>query len=343
MNKKLIYFVVLAVGGVAASLEPYTRSHAMGEMQEELNGVITAIEKQHKRAKDDLAYSLTHSAVKNYFALEETQKGNEYRDGVLQFSRDQRFYKNHIDTWIMAVMKPFNVGEACLIDGSGQEHARITDGEIAPDSDLSATESSADFFERSAALGPGEIHVNYPYMSADINQWVFSYTSPVQLDDGSTPAFLHFELPISYFQELTTRSSGSRVLVIDPQGFLIADSNQPIDINRREFPEGHAHGGSEDLRAYMPELDTVSSDPSFIEMVAEMHQNDSGSGSYQTDGKDFHVVYQKLPTFDWVIAEIKDDAQILKGGVIDYWMNSDASASWDLNKIQTSAAPSASY
>ena len=319
MSKTIIAVVLVVVGGAAVALGPFTRSHAVQKMQQELDHVVDAIEEQHTRASEDLKYALTHSAVQGYFELAETRKGNVYKDGVLQFTNAQRFYKNHVDSWINAVMKPFKVGEACLIDASGQEHARITHGQVAPDRELSAAESSASFFNESVALQPGEVHVNYPYMSADLHQWVFSYTSPVQLQDGSKPAFLHFELPISYFQELTTRSVDRRVVVIDPKGFLIADSDQPIAIDRRAT--AHTHADDETgLASYMPAVSTVSASPSFTSLVNEMYLHESGTGVYQDGDHTYHLVYRRLPTFDWVIAEIQDEDQLLEGGVISYWL-----------------------
>ena len=74
-----------------------------------------------------------------------------------------------------------------------------------------------------------EVHVQYPYVSPDTNRWVFAYTSPVELGSGQKPAIYHFEMPITAFSDLLdVHVDDGRIYVLDPQGFVVADSANSV-------------------------------------------------------------------------------------------------------------------
>ena len=74
---------------------------------------------------------------------------------------------------------PGRISEACLIDGTGTEIARVVDGTVAPASDLSTEEASAPFFAPTMALPEGRVHQSAPYRSPDTDKWVISNSTPL--------------------------------------------------------------------------------------------------------------------------------------------------------------------
>ncbi|MDP2690546.1 MAG: methyl-accepting chemotaxis protein [Deltaproteobacteria bacterium] len=322
-QKFLLIFMVLIFAALAANsyinfktTEKAVVQNAIKSMENELNQVSTQIEAFHEKASSELIFALNYPVFKEYFSLKDTKAGNRYdKDGVIQFTPAQRNLKGKIDEWTLFVQSKFPVAETCVIDKTGQEHSRITFGEIAPDEDFSNEENSAAFFDPTMRLGKDGVHIEYPYMSADAHQWVFSYTSPIVIDDGSIPAFYHFEIPISYFQEVVAKAASGQVFVLDPKGILVADSKQKIDINlKKETGGAHNHGGNEhSLKDYLPPVDSVSDDSAFMEITKSMTSGASGSGTFLKDGEVHYIVYRKLPAFGWSIAQVKSYSELLAG------------------------------
>ncbi len=323
-KKFLLIFVVLILAALAANsyinfktTEKAVIQNALKSMENELGQVSKQIESFHEKASSELLFALNYPVFKEYFSLKETQAGNRYdADGVVQFTPAQRSLKAKIDDWTLFVQSKFPVAETCLIDMTGQEHSRITFGKIAPDDDFSSEENTAPFFAPTAKLKKDGVHIEYPYMSADAHQWVFSYTSPVVLDNGSIPGFYHFEIPISYFQEtVAAAATGGRIFVLDPGGILVADSRQKIDINLKKESSGvHGHGGDgHSLADYLPPAGSITTDASFNETVKAMNSGASGNASFVQDGELHYIVYQKLPTFGWSIAQVKSYSELLSG------------------------------
>src|ERR1700712_135802 len=65
----------------------------------------------------------------------------------------------------LEVLYPDTIGEACLIDESGLELARVVDRVAAPADDLSADEASNPFFAPTLALPLGGVYQAAPYRS----------------------------------------------------------------------------------------------------------------------------------------------------------------------------------
>src|SRR3954447_24536340 len=87
---------------------------------------------------------------------------------------------------------PTLIDEACIIDASGVEQARMAQGETAPVADLSPDESGSTFFRPALAEPPGGVFQGTPYLSGDSNRWVVANATPIVVG-GKTVAFLHFE------------------------------------------------------------------------------------------------------------------------------------------------------
>jgi hypothetical protein len=69
---------------------------------------------------------------------------------------------------------PDSIGEACFIDRSGPEIARVVRGERATPADLSPDESANPFFKPTFALRHGQVYQAKPYVSPDTKEWVIS-------------------------------------------------------------------------------------------------------------------------------------------------------------------------
>lgn len=275
--------------------------------------------KFHEKSKNDLLLAMEHSVFNEYFSLEEAKRDNIYdANKVIQFTAKQRGVKDKIDQWTLSIQKRFPIVETCLIDKSGQEHSRITFGEIAPDDDFSSEEDGAAFFAPTFQLNEGEAHVQYPYMSPDANQWVFSYTSPITMPDGSKPAFYHFEIPVALFQDTVLANtdqklnSVSRFFILDPIDHLVADSKQTINF---ALKEGANAEEEQQLSDYLPSVRSISSNQDFLNTIDQMKNGESGVAQFSLDGEAHYLTYQPLPFFGWSIGHIKPASAQLEGKV----------------------------
>jgi signal transduction histidine kinase len=298
--------VILSVGLTSYFTFQYTEEaithSAMQKMTATLQEKKNQVETLHARATEDLVYTLKNPLFEEYFDLPETKSGDVYKDGVLQHTQKQRDLKEKLEHAIYNFQEKFQVDETCLIDTSGQEHARLVLTKTAPDGDLSSEESGASFFTPSFQMEKYQVHVQYPYVSPDTNRWVFAYASPVVLGDGQKPAIFHFEMPMSIFQDLIKVSDG-RMYVIDPKEFLVADSDYQFKTDDVSMvPEN-----------YFPPVLAISDSDEFNNLVDEIKIKENGAGSYYKNGELYHVVYEKLPTFDWILVYEIPHSLILSG------------------------------
>jgi len=286
--------IVFSVGLSAYFAISYTESSIIdaeiAKMESHNAEIMHDIETLHQTASNDLVFALKNPKFVEYFELPETQNGNVYdENGVLQFTDTQRALKQDLEQWTYHFQNKFDVDETCIIDVTGQEHARLVLSKIEIDENLSPDEDLAPFFIPSFTKQKDEVHVQYPYVSPDTNRWVFAYTSPVELGTGHKPAIYHFEMPLSVFSNLLTNEHG-RVYVVDPDGFIVADTET-----------GYSDSViSIDPRQNFPAFQTVFADSS-SEILDEMKSNEMGSGMYTVDGNDVYFVYERLSTFDWIL------------------------------------------
>src|SRR4051794_12734185 len=132
---------------------------------------------------------------------------------------------------------PTLIDEACIIDASGVEQARMAKGETAPVADLSPDESGSSFFQPALAEPPGGVYQGTPYLSADSNRWVVANATPISVA-GQTVAFLHFEANLDAVEARVAASlePGMSARIVDTDtGALIADTR------------GHSAGSAENL------------------------------------------------------------------------------------------------
>ena len=275
----------------------------VAEMRSKVNEIDRGLEFLHEKASQDIVFALKNPLFVEYFQLPETRAGNKYVHRIVQFSDRQQQIRSQLEQWLFHFQARFNVDEACLIDRTGQEHARIFNGAIEPIDRLSSAEAHEPFFFASFEMNHGQVHIEYPYLSSDTHRWVFAYTSPIVLDNGDKPAFFHFEMPISLFQDRVATDTG-RISVIDPDGYLVADTK--LKFGMKDV--------SADLRSYFPPTTSISSAASFTKLLKNMKAASEGYGTFVENGETYHVVFKRLMTFDWILAYVMSESAMMAAG-----------------------------
>ncbi len=294
-----LVFEVITASSIDAELE---------EMSYKLNVRDAQLQTLHSRANEDVVFALKNPKFVEYFELSETREGNIFENDVLQFTDNQREIKKDLEQWVYHFQNKFQVDETCLIDSTGQEHLRLVFQNIEVDEFLSPEEMSAPFFTPSFAQEQDEVYVQYPYFSPDSFRWVFAYTSPIVLNDGEKPAFYHFEMPVNVFQDIISIDHG-RMYVIDPQGYLIADSAY-------SYPTTNI---SEEFEQYFPQSNTILQSINFEKIQSQIELNGSGNLQFVDEsGESQYIVFKKLSTFDWILVYQESEALMLSEVQTEY-------------------------
>ncbi len=279
-------------------------------MKHEVEIRAALVESLHSRATEDLLFAVQNPIFAEYYALSETRVGDTYdENGVLRFTERQKAVKAEVEEWIYNFQSRFHVDETCLINHLGQEHARLVLNEIAPDEDLSPSESASPFFTASLQTPQGQAYIQSPYVSPDTERWVFAYTTPIVLSDNTRPAFYHFEMPLQLFQDLVLTDVG-RMYVVDQNGILFADSEIEYDNS-----VGSSSFGTLPTD-FFEKIDSASGSPelsNIVQSASALSAGEKGTGSYVVDGDDRYVAYQKLPTFGWILVYEKPYSLMLAG------------------------------
>jgi len=105
---------------------------------------------------------------------------------------------------------PGRISEACLIDSTGTEIARVVRGEVAPATELSTEEAESTFFAPTMRLPQGRVYQAAPYLSPDTDEWVVSNSTPLVSASGQPWAMVHFEVALASFQPAQARSQDRR-------------------------------------------------------------------------------------------------------------------------------------
>lgn len=303
--------LVLSIGSISYVLFEFAEksivSNAIGEMKYLTTLKTNGLDTLHKRASEDILFAVKNPAFENYFGLPESRNLTYNSEGVLQFTERQRVLKNELEQWIYNFQSKFPVDETCLIHSTGQEHARLVLGGVAPDDTLSSEEARTPFFTPTFELEKDQVHIEKPYVSPDTHRWVFAYATPIVLPDGSKPAIFHFEMPMKVYQDVVNVEKG-RMYVLDPEGYLVADSETDFQskIVLSENPE-----------EYFPSVTAISTSNSFTSMLDKMStapEGEPSSSSYiDEQGETRYVVYEQLPSFGWRLVYEVPYSQLLAG------------------------------
>jgi diguanylate cyclase (GGDEF)-like protein len=123
---------------------------------------------------------------------------------------------------------PDSIGEACFIDRSGPEVARVVRGKRATPTDLSPDESANPFFKPTFALRHGQVYQARPYVSPDTKEWVISNSTLLPTPDGRKQAIVHFEITVESFRQKAALDRQFDVAVVDAAtGAEVIDSRLP--------------------------------------------------------------------------------------------------------------------
>jgi signal transduction histidine kinase len=309
----VIIVVVLSTSYISfKSLESAVIDSQLLQMGHEVEVKANFIDNLNARASGDLLFAVKNPVFVKYFELPDTKAGNIYKNDVLQFTPQQRTIKNELDQWIYNFQDKFSIDETCLIDRTGQEHTRLVMKKIAPDSDLSHEESSTPFFKPSFQKNIDEVYLQYPYVSPDTERWVFAYTTPIVLNDGSKPAFYHFEIPLKSFQDIAKVDQG-RAYVVDSAGYLVADSGHVYNQSLNSAPFGQSP------KDFFPSINTISASSEFNEdirniLASDNNSTNTGHVTYSgEDGELHYIVFKRLPMFGWILAYEKPYSLMMSG------------------------------
>ena len=263
----------------------------------------------HDRASEDIVFAVKNPSFADYFELEDTRHGNVYNDdNVLQYTSSQKEIKDKLESWIYDFQNKFTVDETCVIDRSGQQQTALVQKNILLTENLSSKKAGAAFFDPSFEKNDGESYVQYPYVSPATKRWVFAYTTPI-LTYNDKPAFYHFEMPMYVFQNLISTDVG-RMYVVDSGDYLVADNYSTFN------SEVGAGKKVQEPSEYFPSVTTISDSAKFSKILDEMNGLDIGEISYSTyieNGEKHFVVFEKLPTFYWILAYDVPYSQLLYG------------------------------
>ncbi len=289
MNKViLLLFLALFIFSTAPSSTANISAADLPKMHKELNEKASVFRTLNMKASRNLLNAARVTAFKEYFSTKDPAERARLKKKIQKIS--------------LSAQKRFKVDEMCLISTDGREITRIVFDKIAPDNELSRDESDAPFFKASVKKGTKGVHVQDPYLSSDSKRWVIAYTSPIMTDDGKKPAFLHYEIPLSFFaREMAKGLSGpdEYLLIVGDDGLLWTDS-------RRAHQLGGDPSGDKNASSFFLPFDDESS-PGIKKILGAMKKGDAGSGGFRSKNVKYSIVYKPLGYFDWSIAVVSRD------------------------------------
>jgi hypothetical protein len=247
----------------------------LGAMHKHLQKKAAIFRSINMRASRNLINGAQVKVFDKYFRADDPIEKARLKKKILKISR--------------SIQKGFEVDEICLIRMNGREVMRIVLNEAVLDSKLSSDESKSPFFKASLMKGFKEIHIQRPYISPGSKRWVIAYTTPIVTQDGSKPAFLHYEIPISFFAKKMakgTKKGAEYVLIVDKEGRLWTDSRSERDLGKN-----------------LPRFGNGSS-PGIKKVLKAIQNGQLGSESFTEDGVKYTIVYKPLGYFGWSVAVV---------------------------------------
>lgn len=207
------------------------------------------------------------------------------------------------------IRRLYETDEICYIRKDGRELSRMTYDDFAGAEDLSVDESEAPFFSPTLSLGQDEVFQSRPYVSGDTDRWVIGNATPIIYSTtGEKIALLHFEIPVSWFQEMiklaefgqttgkeNTKGTVSDIFIINDRKEFVAHTSLEIS-ESKPFP-GALSGNKEDA-----EYDAI---------IEKMAEGGTGGGKFFQNGKELRILFAplKLPENninDWSIGVVLD-------------------------------------
>ncbi len=220
----LLLSVVLLALAAATIAGDRTRADAAlaQRLQSRAQAEAAAISAAFSRARDVALLTAWNPAFKAFYA-DPRPRQERIRSGVplAEATAAMRYLEQ---------LYPDAIGEACFIDASGAENARVVRGRSATVAELSASEAHNIFFAPTMALAPGQVYLAQPYVSPDTAEWVISISTPIVAGNGDKVGMVHYELTIESFRRHVEQVVGKGIhidLVEVTSGKVILDAQTP--------------------------------------------------------------------------------------------------------------------
>jgi signal transduction histidine kinase len=88
--------------------------------------------------------------------------------------------------------------------------------------------------------------------------------------------------------------------VVDPRGYLVADSGHVYNQSLNSAPFGQSP------KDFFPSISTISTSSEFNKdirnILASDNSTNTGHGTYSANGELHYIVYKRLPMFGWILA-----------------------------------------
>jgi signal transduction histidine kinase len=199
---------------------------------------------------------------------------------VMRDPAHRQEWKRQIDLSLLNLTKNFPgmIDETCRIAPWGAELARVVQGSVSPDADLSPDESRNPFFGPTMAKAPGEVYFQAPYLSPDTNRWVMSVSTPLSVDSQNY-GILHFEVPLAYYyRALRSILPAEGFLgLVGPQGQIYLSSNAP-----------------EPTAAPFSDLRTLTGDAPTALGLREMMSEQIGFANWTVENRSYRMRYKSI-------------------------------------------------
>ncbi|MEO5334461.1 MAG: cache domain-containing protein [Magnetococcus sp. YQC-5] len=333
MNK-IKFFIIMAVAGLGGVAWPgvglaapqMTLDAAREQADSQMDIMLFRIKMFHHEVKNSMLSTMELPVFKEYFSLPESRHNTLDSNGVLQLSKNQVKLRKKMEEWSRLLCNRFPVGEACLIDRTGQEHLRVVHNKVEDLHFFSSTESDSPFFEPTFQLKAGEIFTSDPYMSPDSEQWVIAYTSPVVLANDDIPAFFHIEIPVDVYNKLVVTQDYSyftahqkiqhdkeeegRYFIVNKEGLLLADSRQEINykLHANHNPDINKDTSdymlNEKMSAYFPPVSSINDDPKFLDVTKKMRKGETGEAHLTLNNRAYIMLYRPVPGRSWSLGHL---------------------------------------
>ena len=222
----LLGALTLLITGVSAGFAGHTS--ALGRERNDLTSAAAqqadVLNAYFERARSIILLTAHGSEYRRFYAepgdrAQRVRRGGQVLDDVNQ------------SLGYLEQLYPSSIGEACFIDISGAENARIVRGARAAYTDLSPNETTNPFFAPTFALQPNQVYQAKPYVSPDTHEWVISNSTLVPTPGGSKRGIVHFEVTLDSFRRESAAHSNRTMLVVDADtGQVVIDSTRPQQI-----------------------------------------------------------------------------------------------------------------
>jgi signal transduction histidine kinase len=224
-----VVLLVLGIGliplGVGAWIIGHeSKQHADSSLDraltDEVNQLTANLEGYFERSRSILLVAAQDAAFSDFYRLGGTRAQSALTEGpVMDEVEAELSY--------LGALYPSSIGEACFIDASGAEIARVVRGTVAAPADLSPDESVNPFFAPTFALAPGQVYQAAPYVSPDTGEWVISNSTLIPFEDGAKRAIVHFEVTIESFRRAAAAGAHELVVVDARSGKVVFDNLTP--------------------------------------------------------------------------------------------------------------------